>query len=208
MYLERITGTGTKIGILNVLVNHPDKAYVEKDLAKAAGTALSETNRQMPDLVGSGLVRLERVGKTKLYSLNRKHFLVPALKRLFKDLNAVYLDASRKITEFAVSSSKSVEAVILFGSVAKRKVKSDLVKAPSDIDLVFVLKDESEKEKLFDSLVSYINNEISLAYGMVCYPVVMTKAEYVEALERKDAFILNVQSEGVELHGRKPRRFG
>ncbi len=208
MYLEKILGTSTKIRVLSIMVGAPEKSYMEKDLAKAAGAATSEINRQMSDLVGGGLVRLERVGKTKIYSLNKRHFLIPSLKRLFRDLNAVYGDAASRLSKFAASSSNDVEAVLLIGSVARGKVKSDIVESPSDIDLVFILKNKKGKEKLFNSLISYINKEISLVYGIVCYPIVMSKNEYIEALKNKDEFILRVQSEGVELYGRKPRRFG
>jgi predicted nucleotidyltransferase len=208
MYLERILGTSTKVGVLNVLVNNPEKSYVEKDLAREAGAAVSEINRQMPELVASGLVRLERVGRTKVYAFNKKHFLAASLGRLFKDLNDVYGEAAGKISKFAASHSRKLKAVILIGSVAKRRVRSDFVRAPSDLDLVFVVATEAEKEGLFTALVSYINREIGDAYGIVCYPVVLAEAEYVEALRRKDSFILAVQTEGVELHGRKPRRFG
>ncbi|MEM3555485.1 MAG: hypothetical protein QXF56_02100 [Candidatus Micrarchaeia archaeon] len=208
MYLEKILGTSTKVSVLNLLVNSPDKRYIEKELARNAGAAISEINRQMPELVGSGLVHLERVGKTKVYSINRKHFLFRSLERLFKDLGKVYLEAAKRITAFAASHSKSLEAVILIGSVAKGKARSDIAHSPSDIDMVFILRNDEEKERLFNSLIDYINNEISLAYGFICYPLVMTRKEYVNALERKDGFITTVQTEGVELYGRKPRRFG
>lgn len=208
MYLEKILGTGTKINVLSLLVNNPQKSYVEKDLAAEAGAAVSEINRQMPALVESGLVHLERVGKTKVYSINRQHFLIPALKQLFRDLNKIYLDAAKKITKFAASHAKSLETVILIGSVAKGRVRSDMVKAPSDIDLVFVLKNAREKEKFFNALIEYINKEISSVYGIVCYPLVLTRSEYIGGLERRNAFIIKVQCEGVELYGRKPRRFG
>ncbi|MEW5955042.1 MAG: winged helix-turn-helix domain-containing protein [Candidatus Micrarchaeota archaeon] len=203
MYLEGILGTGTKISILNALIN-AGGPKLESVLARETGVSLSEINRQMPALVESGLVRLERAGRSKLYSLNEKHFLVKDLKKLFADLNDVFMAAAKKIAAFA-SKSKEVKAVVLTGSVAKRKVRSDLVKSPSDVDLVFVVS--GNKERLFDELVSFINSEITEQYGVACYPVVLTEEEYLKALKKKDAFIVKVQAEGIELHGRKPRRF-
>jgi predicted nucleotidyltransferase len=191
-----------------VLINNPKRQYIEKDLAGEARAAVSETNRQMSELVASGLVRLERIGRTKVYSLNGKHFLAPSLSRLFKELNAVYREAAGKICKFATSHSKNIKAVLLIGSVAKQKVRSDIVTAPSDIDMVFVVENRMEKERVFQALIQYINAEISDAYGILCYPIVMTEKEYVDALKRKDAFVLSVQTEGVELYGRKPKRFG
>ncbi|MEW5955163.1 MAG: winged helix-turn-helix domain-containing protein [Candidatus Micrarchaeota archaeon] len=203
LYLEGILGTGTKISILNALINAGGHK-LESALAREAGVSLSEINRQMPDLVETGLVRLERVGRSKLYSLNEKHFLVKDLRKLFADLNDVFLEAANKIAAFA-AKSKELKAVLLAGSVAKRRVRSDLVASPSDIDLVFVVS--GGKECLFNEVVSFINSKVTEEYGVTCYPLVLTEDEYLEALKNRDAFIVNVQAEGVELYGRKPRRF-
>jgi len=207
MYLEKIIGTSTKVAALSVLLNSPERRFLEYELAREAGVAVSEINRQMPSVVQAGLVKVERIGKGKLYQINEKHFLVPSLRKLFADLNATYRKAAARICKAAVSESKGLETVILVGSTAKGKVRSDISESPSDIDLVFIVKNASGKETLFSSLVSYINSEIASEYGIACYPIVMTKEEYSNALAKKERFILNVQNEGVELYGKRPKRF-
>ncbi len=207
MYLDRVLGTGTKVSLIGILIASLGRKYTESGLAKEAHVANSEANRQMKELVDSGLVRMERVGRSKMYSINESHFLVKPLRLLFQDLNNVYRQAAEKIAKFA-SSSKDVEAVILLGSVAKGTVKQDFVSTPSDIDLVFVVKRRQAKEKLFDGLVGYINSEIAPAYGIVCYPIVVSREEYLEGLGKNEKLIVDAHAEGVELYGRKPRRFG
>ncbi len=205
--MEKIIGTGTKVAALNVLLNSPERRFLESELAREARAAVSEINRQMPSVVQTGLVQVERVGKGKLYQINAKHFLVPPLKKLFAGLNATYRKAAEKICKVAVSKSIGLEAVILLGSAANGKVRSDITESPSDIDLVFIVKNASGKDALFSSLVSYINSEIASEYGIACYPIVMTNGEYLDALAKKERFILNVQNEGVELYGKRPKRF-
>jgi len=207
MYLEKIIGTSTKVAALNVLLNSPERRFLESELAREAGAAVSEINRQMPSIVQTGLVSVERIGKGKLYQINRKHFLVPPLRKLFADLNATYRKAAEKICKAAVSSSKGLEAAILLGSAASGKIRSDVSEAPSDIDMVFIVKNAAGKEALFNSLVSYINGTIASEYGIACYPIVMGREEYLDALAKKERFILNVQNEGVELYGKRPKRF-
>jgi len=207
MYLEKIIGTSTKVAALNVLLNSPERRFLEYELAREAGAAVSEINRQMPSVVQTGLVKVERIGKGKLYQINGKHFLVPPLRKLFADLNATYRKAADRICKAAVSSSKGLETVVLLGSTAKGKVRSDLSEAPSDIDMIFIVKNAAEKETLFKSLVSHINGEIAGEYGIACYPIIMTKEEYLNALAKKERFILNVQNEGVVLYGKRPKRF-
>lgn len=206
MYLERLLGTNTKIAVLAVLASQKTR-LTESELAKKAGVAVSEVNRQAVHLVQSGLVSMERVGRSKMYSLNRKHFLVPSLNRLFSDLEGVYLEAAKKIAVFA-SSLKGVEAVILVGSVARAEPRQDLVEKPSDMDLIFIVKRKNHKDAAFERLVAYINGEILSKYGFISYPIVVSKDEYMDGLKKNGRLFIDAQAAGVELYGRKPKRFG
>ena len=207
MYLERIIGTRTKVAALDVLLNNQGQRFLESALASKANMTVSEVNRQMPSLVQTGLVKMERVGKGKLYQINERHFLAPALKRLFMDLNAAYRKAADEICKFTVSSMPGAVAVILAGSAARQQVRQDLVGAPSDIDMVFIVKSEKEKGRLFNELISYVNGEVAAKYGISCYPVVLTQEEYLAGLKKQERFVVSIQAEGVELYGKKPRRF-
>ena len=60
-YLKRVLGNGTKVKALAVPVSNSTKPFLEVDLAKEAGASVSDVNRQMVDLVNSGLVTLERI---------------------------------------------------------------------------------------------------------------------------------------------------
>lgn len=205
MYLERILGTGTKVNVLNVLVNNPERSFIEKDLAVAAGAAVSEINRQMPDLVNSGLVKLERIGKNKIYTINKKHFLFVKLQGLFDNLNRIFMKAAKKISSYAVSLG--VKTVLLVGSVAKGSVRGDITEVPSDIDMIFLVEKAGDKEQIYNEIISFVNRDISLEYGFICYPIVLTNKEYLERLKKGERFIVLAQAEGVELYGKKPRRF-
>jgi len=195
------------VAALDVLLNNPGQRFLESALASKANMAVSEVNRQMPSLVQAGLVKMERVGKGKLYQINERHFLTPALKKLFMSLNAAYREAADEICKFAVSSTPGIKAVLLAGSAARQQVRQDLVGAPSDIDMVFIVKAEKEKEQLFNALVPYVDGEVAAKYGISCYPVVFTQDEYLADLKKQERFAVSVQAEGVELYGKKPRRF-
>lgn len=202
MYLDRILGSRTKINALAVLISNPGKSYVEKDLARECGASLSEVNRQMPDLVNSGLVVMQRLAKIKVYTINREHFLFEPLKRLFRDLVSVYREAAELIVHFAVRKYE-VKAVILIGSLAGRAVREDIVSEPSDIDLVFIVEDKKDIEK---DLVQFINSEVSRKYGIVAYPLVMTRSEYLKGL-KENPLVIEAHSKGEVIYGRKPERF-
>ena len=205
MYLERLLGSGTKVNALAVLVNDSAGSYLEVELAKKAGSSVSEVNRQMNDLVSTGLVRLERVGKGKIYSINCKHFLFKPLKNLFRDLRIIYRQAASQIVKY-LTNRFEIGAVILFGSLSRGSIRGDIVKEPSDIDIAVVAKSR-DIASIKKALVSYVNSEIAEKYGISVYPIVLSAEEYVSAL-KQDPLVIDMQARGEVLYGKKPRRFG
>ena len=205
MYLERLLGSGTKVNVLAVLVNDSAGSYLEVELAKKAGSSVSEVNRQMNDLVSTGLVRLERVGKGKVYSINRKHFLFKPLKGLFRNLEIIYRQAASQIVKY-LTNRFEIGAAILFGSLSRGSIRSDMVGEPSDIDIAIVAKSR-DVVSIKKALISYVNSEIAEKYGISVYPIVLSAEEYTSALKR-DPLVIDMHAKGEVLYGEKPRRFG
>jgi predicted nucleotidyltransferase len=206
MYLDKILGSKTKINLLSVLVASPERSIVENELAKEAGMSVSEVNRQIKDLVNVGLVAMERVGKSKVYQANQKHFLYEPLKNVFRNLEEVYREIANKVATFVTEKHK-VKTVMLFGSLTLRRVRSDFVKEPSDVDIMIIVEDESQIKAIRNAVLDFVGSNIFPAYGVNVYPIVLSVAEYLSGLSR-DVFIMDVHSRGEVLYGEKPRRFG
>ncbi len=206
MYLDKILGSKTKVNLLSVLVSRPERNIIESDLAKEAGVSVSETNRQIIDLVTIGLVAFVRVGKSKVYQVNQNHFLFEPLRVLFRSLEEVYREIAYDVTTF-VKETSEVKAVILFGSLASGKVREDFVKKPSDLDLVIVVEDEDQIEFTRSSALNYVGSKVFPVYGVNVYPIVLSVNEYLSGLSN-DVFIMNVHSGGEVLYGEKPSGFG
>jgi predicted nucleotidyltransferase len=205
MYLDRILGSKTKINILATLISADDKEFIESELAKKVGCSLSEVNRQIVDLVNCGLIEMKKVGRAKVYSINKKHFLFKALKILFQDLTNIYKKAAKEITKF-ITRKYRIFAVILFGSLARGKIRSDFVREPSDIDLIIVVRKEDVK-KIKNELITFINEKIFSKYGVVAYPIVISLEEYRNSLIHNDPLIVDVHANGEVLYGEKPKVF-
>lgn len=205
MYLDRILGSKTKINILSVLTSNDDKEFMESELASKVGCSLSEVNRQIVDLVNCGLVEMKKVGRAKVYSVNKRHFLFKALKILFQDLTKVYSKAAKEIARFITKKYK-VFAVILFGSLVRGKIRSDFVREPSDIDLIIVARKDDVKN-VKNELISFINEKIFSKYGIVAYPIVISLEDYRNSLIHNDPLIVDVHANGEVLYGEKPKIF-
>jgi len=202
MYLDKILGTKIKIRILNELVNHPRKKYMEVELAKSINSSASEVNRQIKDLVACGLVVMETAGKTKVYSINPSHFIFSPLKKLFQDLKKVYKKIVREVLRYVTKKYK-IECAILIGSFAKGKIREDLVKMPSDIDLVFIVKKREDIPSMKKDLLKYVERKINVKYGINIYPMILSRDEYIEGL-KKDEFIIKMHVTGEVVYGKKP----
>ncbi|MFH0836718.1 MAG: hypothetical protein V1870_01175 [Candidatus Aenigmatarchaeota archaeon] len=202
MYLDNVFGSKTKINILAELLQNPEKEFMESELSKNIDSSLSEVNRQIRDLVLCGLVSMKKTGRIKIYSINKKHFLFSPLKKLFQDLNTVFRQMAHEISNY-LSKTHKIETVIIFGSLAKDKIRSDIVREPSDVDILIITKDNIKKIKI--DAESFINNAIFPKYGIVAYPIVLSKDEYLKRLD-KDQFIINVHANGEVIYGKLPRR--
>ena len=206
MYLDGVLGSKKKVNLLSVLIHGPEQGIIEGQLAKRAGVSASEVNRQINDLVTIGLVRFVQVGRSKLYTINQRHFLFSPLSRLYRSLNEVYREIADKITE-NTSKQFNVNAIILVGSLGAGSMREDYVGDPSDIDLVFVVDDDGQINPLRDEVLNYTSQEIFPVYGVNAYPIVLSKSDYISGLTG-DAFIMNTHTNGELMYGEKPRRFG
>lgn len=204
MYLENVLGSRTKVNALAVLVRNDNRSFLEVELAKEAGSSVSEVNRQIGDLVSLGLVRLNRVGRGKMYAVNRKHFLFKPLKALFQELEKVYRQAAMEIVSHVTKAFK-IRTVILFGSLSRGSIRSDIVEQPSDIDIALV-SESKDVIPIKKALVSYVNSTLSEKYGISVYPIVMSNEAYVAGLKR-GSFVAELHTKGEVLYGEKPRRF-
>ena len=204
-YLERLLGSRTKINVLAVLVSNSARSFLEVELAAEAGSSVSEVNRQMKDLVSSGLVALERIGKGKIYRINRKHFLFNPLRSLFQNLETIYRRVASDIVKYLTKRFK-IQAAILFGSLARGCIRTDIVAEPSDIDIAIVAPARNGA-LIRKTLISYVNSQIADKYGITVYPIVISPEDYVSGL-RQGSFISDIHAKGEVLYGEKPRRFG
>lgn len=204
MYLERILGTKTKVNVLAVLIENPGRTFVEKELARQCGASLSEVNRQMRDLANSGLVTAQRAARDKTYQINKRHFLYKPLRSLFRDLVRIYRQAAQDLVSFATKHHR-ISCVLLLGSLVHHRIRSDIVEAPSDIDIAFVVPTKSSVDSLRQPLVEFINSEIGLRYGIAIYPIVLSVQEYRERV-LSDPFFIRIHGEAEVIYGSKPRR--
>ncbi len=137
---EDLLGNKTKVRILRVMFEYPDKTFSEHELSRFTHVPQPTIHRNMADLVNSNLVVFSRMGKMNLFRLNRKSVLYNALQEFLEAERDLVADLEKVITE-ALVHEDDIIAVNLYGSFAKALERSD-----SDVDIIVVVNNDVDME--------------------------------------------------------------
>ena len=125
------------------------------------------------------------VSRTVVHSINTGHAFVPAL-RTPADPIAALTSAIMEVVD------SDVQAVLLFGSIARGEVTAD-----SDIDLAIITITRWDKR-------ADLQDVVQARLGNDCDALVFTDAEFRRLAVAGEPVILDILREGVALVGHKP----
>lgn len=137
--MENVIGTKTAIKILSILLRNPKKEFKETELLRESKTGKGAGSDAITGLSSLNVLKIKRVGKTKVVSLNVLNPLTSAFRRLFDTHRLLLLPESRisAILFFREKTYSHSRAIVLFGSLA-----SEDYDEKSDIDLLVVTDEE------------------------------------------------------------------
>jgi predicted nucleotidyltransferase len=161
--------------VLTALFSERDRAFYQKELARATGLPVAAVQRQLKRLSAAGLVRTSTAGGRRVYSADPGSAIFDEVSSIVRKLRG---PASR--LRPALKGQK-VEVAFVFGSFA-----SGSAAASSDIDLM-VLGGESTR---------VVRSELARAerdLGRSVNEHVMTPREWTTRLRKDDPFLKNVR---------------
>ena len=161
--LDSVLGSESKVRILRFLSRNV-KPTSARQIAIAVGMGETPVGRSLRDLVESGLVCSEPVGKSFIYWLNRVHVLAQPLRSLFENEGNV---RQGMISFVLADLIDDVLAAIIYGSVAREEES-----AGSDLDL-FLIVSPSSLDKV-SSLLECRRHEFYRRFGKPLSTVVYT----------------------------------
>lgn len=112
-----------------------------------------------------------------------------------RGLNAFYRKVAEEFAQRLVAEfDGAIEAVVLYGSVARKRAKRD-----SDIDVLVVCKDAGLQQRVFD--ISYdLEDEHDFAVFVSAF--VVTPPQLRHGLSRRSPFMRRLVNEGIALYDR------
>lgn len=156
-------------------------------------------NRSLQELSQHGLVKMRKVGRSILYSLNKEHILVDEfLLPLFKKEEKLFQSLTKTILG-PLSVPKPI-SILLFGSqIEEKRARPD-----SDFDILCIIPDETDLKK-FKKEISQSEVQVEKKYGNRISLLIMKKAEFLKRREKNDPLLLEIEEQNRTLFGKHIR---
>jgi predicted nucleotidyltransferase len=165
--------------LLALLLPTPERRWTASELQRRLGAVQQTLNNELRRLVSSGLLEVETVGRTKLYSAATASPLYEPLRELVERTLGV-----EEVLRTRLAEIDGVEAAALFGSWASGK----RIRPASDIDLLVI--GDVDFDRVSDAL-----REAEEIAGREIHLTLYTRDELRDKLASGSGFVKNI------LHG-------
>lgn len=174
-----ILNSKTKLKIAKFLLTH-EASMSEREMASILKVSHMSINRTMRELSEVNFVDFVTIGRAHLWKVNRKSYAFKALSEFINGVSRIK-DPLDELKDMILTNipKNLIKKVVLFGSIAKGAEKTD-----SDIDVFFLVKDSSNKEKLGSALEKLLNVCLE-TYGNRLSPYILTEQEVKKKARQK-----------------------
>ena len=188
--LENILGSLTKIRILRLFFEYPNRTFTTDEVLRNSYVGRGYGGKCIKQLLNLDILKMNKVGKEKRYTLNKESKFYEPLKDLFdleRNKYPTFSYVHRNIIG-DLSQSLTDETIIVFGSVAAGTATLD-----SDIDILIV----SEKESFVKKYVKKLQKK----YGMKIQAIILTFERLKILIREKSMLLKNISKEKVFVSG-------
>lgn len=163
--------------MLGLLFGQPSRSFYASELIQRVGAGSGAVQRELANLVQSGLVTVKSVG-------NQRHFQANPASPIFGELCGIVQKTTGladPLREALAPLAGRIAAAFVYGSVAKQ---ADT--ATSDIDLMLLGEDLTYGD-VFGALES-----ASAALGRTVNPTLLSHADLVKRVKNQESFLTRV----------------
>jgi len=185
--LEEMFASKVKIAVLKLMCLNPERKYSGREMARLLNISASRVSEVLELFRKNAVVNRETVGRSSQWGLNKESIVVEEVSSLINVERKIYLALKSRIYETLIRE-KSIQKVVLYGSVARKKEKPE-----SDID-VFILVTTKKDKELAAELVGKLNKYLLPRYGNVISESIYSEREWKDM--EKTKMFKKIESEG------------
>jgi predicted nucleotidyltransferase len=185
--LEELFASKVKIAVMKLMCLNPERKYSGREMARILNISASRVLEVLELFRKNAVVNRETVGRSSQWGLNQESIVVEEVSSLINVERKIYMALKSRIYETLIRE-KSIQKVVLYGSVARKKEKPE-----SDID-VFILVTTKKDKELAAALVGKLNKYLLPRYGNVISETIYSEREWKDM--EKTKIFKKIESEG------------
>ncbi len=189
-----VLGSRPKLRLLRYLATH-EGPFTGRALAQAAGVEPKRAAEALTDLVATGLVQRRRAGRAFLYSITRNNYVV---EEILLPAFVNERDWLERLGDEIRRSAPGIDSVILYGSWAKKRARSE-----SDVDLLLVASQNLTKDRTLrlQETLDATRARMSERYARPISLLIVDPEDLRRRLRKRDPFIRQIIAQGRVLAG-------
>ena len=176
---------GARGAVLAVLLRTGAPLTGRRIHALVDGHSLGAVQQALRDLERIGVITTETIGRAGVHRINENHEAVAPLRSLASPIEM--------LTRVVRDAASNVEAVIVFGSVARGEAYAD-----SDIDLVVIAPEAWDGR-------ADLQRQVNERLGNDCDVLHLTRQHFARAPEDREPVVAEILRDGLALVGTMPR---
>jgi len=126
--IRRLFKSKIRQGLLKLFFYNPGRRFYIRELAKIISASAGNTQKELRSLENEEIIKSEKLGNLRLYSINKSYPLLPELEKIIQKTIGIEYELAKKL-----KGLKGLKFALIYGSYAKGGLKAD-----SDIDLLIV----------------------------------------------------------------------
>ena len=198
--LDKILDNSVKTKLLRTLCKY-DTEWTGRQLAKELSVSPTTAGKFLKELVDEGIINMKGAGRSYLYNLNDKNYIVKNLIRPFfekeKDVFNALIDFIKKAI---LKTDVKIESCVIFGSIAQKRET-----AKSDIDLLILLNNKKDAAKI-ESKLDDIAPQIAQNFQTAISPFILTVSEFRYKYKRKEPIVNEILKSYILVIGKTVER--
>jgi predicted nucleotidyltransferase len=176
---------GARGAVLGVLLRTGAPLTGRRIHSLVSGHSLGAVQQAVRDLQAIGVITTETIGRAGVHTINEQHEAVAPLRSLASPIEML----TRVVAEVA----GDVEAVVVFGSVARGQARAD-----SDIDLLVIAPTSWDGRAV-------LQQQLHERLGNECDVLHLTRRAFARAVKDHEPVVAEILRDGVAIVGRLPR---
>ena len=178
--LEQLFGSHTRVLLLRLFLDYPEKAFYVRELARELGAQLHSVRRELENLESLGLLKVMPGSGKEKEDAQKKYYVMDTGFILYAELRALFLKARLLIEKDLVRHLQEIGRIQY---LALTGMFVGLTEWPTDIFIV-----GSVNRKKIRLLIRRFEKELHQSINYT----VMTKPEFRYRREITDRFIFNI----------------